>query len=355
MVFQKSNSNKLTNMRVTHFIAIIALSLCFGCKNGTKSENTTDNSDSINVKKVSLRQEWFPNSNYCGAVFAMNKFAQSNNIKIDIVPGADNIDPVKMVISGQNDFGDAGADRVLEAIEKGADLVIIGVVNLNSPTCFLSKKEKNIKNPMAFQNHSVGILTGTSTEYVYRAMVKKLKLNTSTIKEKEVPFELQTFLLDEYDVRPAFIYDEPVSLDIQNVKYDIIEPKDYGISFLGTVYFTRKELVENNPEIVQSFVNSIADGWSATLKYPETAIEMLKQYDKTLDENRELKSLLKGKEYFQGKDNKILWADLTDWQEMIKNLQDLGKIKTIKIENCVNNSFLEKYYKSLELKKNTKE
>ncbi|MCX6318594.1 MAG: ABC transporter substrate-binding protein [Bacteroidetes bacterium] len=342
-------------MKAKHLTLLCLALVCFSCQNKKKKNNQVKElSDSTVIQKVSLRQEWSPNSNYCGVIFAKNKFAEPNKIEIDIVPGAENIDPVKMVISGQNDFGDAGADRVLEAIDKGADLVIIGVVNVNSPTCFLSKKEKNIKTPLDFQNHSVGILTGTSTEYIYRTIVKKLKLNPSKIKEKEVPFGLQTFLLDEYDVRPAFIYDEPVSLDMQNVKYNIIEPKDYGVSFLGTVYFTTKELIEKKPDLVQSFINSIADGWSATLTYPEAAIELLKKYDKTLDEKRELKSLLKGKDYYQGKDNKILWADLSDWQGMVKNLQELGKIKTIKLENCINNSFLENYYKSKEIKNGSK-
>lgn len=339
-------------MKTKNLLFISILLVCFSCGNN-KSKNDAGNQTTkeANFPKVSIRQEWFPNSNYCGVVYAKEKFAKLNNIDLEIVPGADNIDPVKMVISGENDFGDAGADRVIEAISKGADLVIIGVVNLNSPTCFISKKDKNIKTPYDFENHTVGILTGTNTEYIYKALVKKLNLNQRKIKEIEVPFDLGTFLLDQYDVRPAFIYDEPVSLDLKNIQYDIIEPKIYDISFLGTVYFTRREVIKNNPELVQSFINSVADGWKASLLYPETAIKYLKQYDKDIDENRELNSLIKGKDYFKGKDDKILWADLSDWEGMLKILKDLGKIQAIDLKNHLDNSFLESYYKQINVKK----
>lgn len=339
-------------MKAKNLFLIGIIFIFFGCGND-KSKNVS-NKQTIkekDVPKVSIRQEWFPNSNYCGVVYAKEKFAKQNNIDLDIVAGADNIDPVKMVISGENDFGDAGADRVIEAISKGADLVIIGVINLNSPTCFVSKKDKKIKTPFDFENHSVGILTGTNTEYIYKALVKKLNLNQKKIKEIEVPFDLGTFILDQYDVRPAFIYDEPVSLDLKNIQYDIIEPKNYDISFLGTVYFTRREVIKNNPELVQSFINSVADGWKASLLYPETAIKYLKQYDKDIDENIELNSLVKGKDYFKGKDDKILWADYSDWEGMLKILKDLGKIQEIDLKHHLDNSFLESYYKQMNVKK----
>lgn len=338
-------------VKILFFISILFLLYSCGNENNKNNSNKQPDVKEKSLQKVSLRQEWFPNSNYSGAVYAKEIFAKQNNIELDIVAGSYNIDPVKMVISGENMFGDAGADRVIEAISKGADLVIIGVVNLNSPTCFISIKDKNIKTPYDFENHSVGILTGTNTEYVYKALINKLDINQAKIKEMEVPFDLGTFILDKYDVRPAFIYDEPVSLDLKGIKYNLIEPKNYGISFLGTVYFTRGEVIKNNPKLVQSFINSVADGWKASLKYPETAIKYLKQYDESIDENRELNSLIKGKDYFKGKDDKILWADYSDWEGMITILKELEKIQDVDLKSHLDNSFLENYYKQVKLRK----
>jgi NitT/TauT family transport system substrate-binding protein len=324
-------------------IIIIALStLVFSCNNSPKTESKT----------VTVRQEWFPNANYAGELVAAKEFAKEENIEIKIEAGSDNIDPIKLVLSGKNDFGVVGADKVLLANEAGANLVVIGVINYNSPTCFLALDNKQIKTPKDFEGKTVGVLTGTATEYVYRALLSKTGIDAKKLKEVEAPFDLATFIAGSYDVRPAFIYDEPVSLDMQNLKYTIINPSEYGVSFIGTVYFTTKKMIGENPEIVQSFINSVAKGWEKSLKQPSVAIKYLKEYDPNIDANRELKSLEKGLSYFTGYKNEVLTADMPHWEQMSNTLVDLGLLKNSDLKNVVNMSFVSKYHQN---KKNGKE
>lgn len=296
--------------------------------------------------EVTLIQEWFPNSNYSGALFASREFAPKHDLTLRVLPGADNVDPITQVISGNATFGDASADKVLLANQKGADLVVIGVVSLNSPTVFITKWEKNITRPQQFEGHRVGVLSGTNTEFVYRSLVDTLRLNKKKIREVDAPFDLTSFIVaDAYDVRPAFIYDEPVSLDLKGIKYHVIEPKNYGIAFIGTVYFTKRSTINKNRELVQQFVFSVADGWRAALKHPGDAIRFLKEYDKNIDPSRERMSLEKGMPYFQGKEGKILWADPQDWEEMAKALKKLGQLKPdFQLADSIDNTFLAAYY-----------
>jgi ABC-type nitrate/sulfonate/bicarbonate transport system substrate-binding protein len=321
-----------------------ALVLISSCQNKQKKTIKDDTS----LREVSLRQEWTINSNFAGAVFAQNDFAQHYGLKLKIEEGSDQVDPVKLVLLGQDNFGDASADKVLVANDKGADLVIIGVISYNSPTCFIAKKEKKIYVPKDFENKTVGVLSGTNTEYIYRMLLKNNNINSDKIKEVDAPFDLNTFVVaDAYDVRPAYIYDEPVSLDLQNIKYTVIEPKNYGIHFIGTVYFTTREYITTNPDIVQAFINSVADGWTAAIKYPKRAIELINQFHE-IDTIREYASILKGLDYYRGKENKILWADESDWDEMVKSLIDMKVIKSFNYNKTIDNSFLEKYYSSNE-------
>ncbi len=326
-------------MRVRQFLgrafttAILMISLA--CTRGEKQPS-----------EVTLRQEWFPNSNYAGALFASREFAKKHNLVLKVVAGSDQIDPVAQVISGHDMFGDASADKVLLANQRGANLVIIGVVSLNSPTVFLSKAEKRIRTPKDFEGRRVGVLSGTNTEYVYRTLVNKLRLDKRRIKEVEAPFDLTSFVVsDAYDVRPAFIYDEPVSLDLKGIRYTLIEPKNYGISFIGTVYFTKRETIEKHRQMVQDFVSAVTDGWRAAIRYQEDAIRLLKEYDKNIDSNRELLSLKKGEPYFRGKAGRILWADTEDWEEMVGALKNLRVLKNdFQVSASLDNSFLQTYY-----------
>ena len=333
--------------------SLFAVLLTSGCDRGKPTGSQT-----AQPTVIKLRQEWFPNANYAGALFAAREFATNNGISISIQRGSDTIDAVKMVMAGTDQIGDAGADKVLDAIDKGANLVIIGVLNLHSPTCFMAPKRLHVLSPKDFEGKKVGVLPGTATEYVYRALMKKAGVNMQLVNEKkDAPFDPATFFAGDYDIRPAFIYDEPVTADLKNLEftnrfeYDIVEPKLFGVQFMGTVYFTTKRYATQNREAVQGFIDAAADGWRAALKYPDRAIQYLKDFEPTTDVRRETMSLEKARPYFEGKDGKVLAADLADWQEMTKILTELGVVHDIDISKCVDSTFVNNYYFKMEKKR----
>jgi NitT/TauT family transport system substrate-binding protein len=318
----------------TSILALSALVFLNSCTSEKQSESK--------LTPVSVRQEWFPNANFAGEVVAMYETDSIHGLDLTVEAGSDNIDPIKLVLAGQNDFGVVGADKVLMANEKGADLVVIGVLNYKSPTVFLTKKNSNILTPNDFINKKVGILTGTATEYIYRSMIGKSNVDTSksTIQEVEAPFDLTTFIAGQYDVRPAFIYDEPVSLDIQKIEYNVIRPEDYGVKFLGTVYFTTKKMVAEHPEIVRNFIKVVSEGWALSIQNPEKAIDYLLRYDNTLDKGRELKSLVKAIPYFEGFNSQLLYCPQENWDEMAKTMIGLKLLQKNNSKTVVNNTFI---------------
>lgn len=319
--------------KYTLVLSSVILLICIFCTNKKQPKA---------LSQVSLRQEWFPNANYAGELFAMYETAKHYGLELKLEPGSDQIDPIKLVLSGQNDFGVVSADRVLSANENGADLVVIGVANMNSPTCFISKIEKKITTPADFKDHSIGVLTGTNTELIYKILKRKANLTDKDVKEVEIPFDLATFVSGQYDVRPAFVYDEPVSLEIQGIKYNLIKPADYGVHFLGTVYFTKRSTVEKRPEVVQSFVNALQEGWTKSFQDPQLAIKYLKQYDKDIDENRETLSLRMAMPYFQGINGKPLSCNYNSWYDMAVSLKGIGFIKNFDYKRTVDTTFVNK-------------
>jgi NitT/TauT family transport system substrate-binding protein len=315
------------------FLPLI-LVLIVGCKN----------SKNKNIQKVNLRQEWFANASYLGEVVAINETDSINGLKINLIEGADDVDPIKMVISGSDKFGVCGADRIFTGNEKGADLVVIGVVNYINPTVFIAKAGLNVHTPKDFEGKRVGVFTGNNTEMIYRTLVRKAGLDKSKITEVEAPFDLGSFIAGAYDIRPAYIFDETVSLDKRGIKYSVVKPQDYGVSFIGDVYFTKRSTVENEPELVQKFINSIAQGWEIALKDPEKALKYLAAYNKTIDINRERASFKAGINYFKGENGKVLTSDIQKWKEMGNDLKGLGVVKAFDVDKFINNSFIDKYH-----------
>lgn len=318
------------------FIVLISI-LLFSCTNNSRKTGSISTS-------ITLREAWFPWAGYAGEVVAEN-IAKEYNIDFKIAQGAEDIDPIKMVISGTNDFGIASAENLVLANQKNANLVAIGVLNYKSATCFIALKDKNIKTLKDFERNKVGVLTATETETIYRLLLAKNKIDESKIKEVEAPFDLTTFLsTNAYDIRPAFVYDEVVTLDQKGIEYSIIKPEEFGVQMIGAVYFTTKKMIDENPKKVQAFVDVIAEGWKKSIKNPEMAIKMLKVYDPNIDAKREFASLKKGLEYFAGEEDKVLFASDSTWNALKNDLVFLNKITPeYDIKNSYNNSFITNY------------
>lgn len=299
-------------------------------------------------QEISLIEAWHPWTGYIGGLYAEEIADSLFGLHFKIEDGADNIDPVQMVLADKYLFGVAGAEAVVAANSNtNADLVVIGVVNYKSATCFLSLAEKNIHTLKDFQGKKIGILEGTETETIYEALKKRKNISISKEDEISVPNDIQTFIVGKYDVRPGFTYDEEVTLQMKNIKYNIINPERYGISILGGVYFTRRKTIEQYPELVQQVVSSIALGWEKALLNPEKAVKLLVNHDPDyLDEKRENLAFEKGLDYFKGEDDLVMYASDRSWSNFNDVLKMIGRVpKEFDIRKSYDNSFVMQFHR----------
>lgn len=298
------------------FVLILLVSSC-GKPNKKTGTSTT-------ITNISLRQEWFPSACYAGDIEAAELAELNENISIEVHIGSEELDPIKMVISGENNIGISSLDRVVEANNKGADLIAIGVVNYISPTCFISLEKNRLTEIQDFKNYKVGVFTGNNTEMIYELLLKSKGIDRKEINEIEASWDLNSFINDIYEIRPSFIYDELVSLDLQDIKYNVLYPSDFGVDFIGPVYFTKKEFYNNNKDLLKRFLKITIEGWKNAIDNPEKSIKKLKNFSKDIDETREVQSLIKGSPYFLGENGKPLFVSDDKIMKMGKNLEDLG-------------------------------
>ena len=277
MVYIKLNNYDMKLKIKISILGILSLFLT-NCKVNNDCDNYSSKME-VNSKGetiIKLQQQWFPNSGFAGELYAQNVTDSSYNLDIKIIPGSDQTNIMQLVKSGKVDFGVAGAEQVIQANQDNDNFVIVGVINYKSLACFISKKERNIFVPKDMEGKKIGTMEGSPVDLIYKAL--KHKENLVMPKKNEIPTQwvLTGFTQEKYDVYPAFVNDEPITLNSQGIELNYIYPSNYDINFIGTVYFCKKELVECNPEIVQKFVNSISQGWELALKNPKKSIQYLK-------------------------------------------------------------------------------
>ena len=303
---------------------------------------------------INLRQEWFPYSGFAGEALAAANYASEFGVTLNLLAGGETVDPIKMVLSRQDDMGVASGDILMKAIADGAPLVAIGVANDRSPTCFLSKTSSGIVKPQDFPGKRVGVLKGTNTERIYRLMLARNKINPADITEIDAPFELNTFILGQYDVRPAFVYDEPVTLENSNIAVNTILPTDYGVNFVGTVYFTRREVIAQRRDALVRTLASLIAAWraTATASGQHLAIDALKKAFPEIDTARELNSLKIAAPYFGGPmgSNRPLTVTPSHLADTLAGLQELGEVKKpLQISQVWDESLLNEAYRLVKI------
>jgi ABC-type nitrate/sulfonate/bicarbonate transport system substrate-binding protein len=284
---------------------------------------------------ITIQQEWFPFAGFAGEVSGAKRFASRHELKVNVLPGSEQIDPIKLVLSKSSPVGVVSGDLLVSAVAKGAPLVAIAVVNERSPTVFIVDDKSSIKSPADFPGHKVGLLAGTNTERIYALMMKRSGVDRSNVKEIQIPFDLQTFLMGAYEVRPAFIYDETVSLQQQGRTFRLIKPEDFGVHFVGTVYFTSRDYLASHRSDIVKLLATLNDGWKFALANPADAISDLKESFPDLQADREIRALEMGRAYFANAHSQPLVSTRENWQKMIAGLEELGVIQknTITPEN----------------------
>lgn len=295
--------------------------------------------------QASIRFGWIPSASFSGEISGMRKFAESHNLDLKCEAGGPGMNSIQLVQTGQNTFGTLAADEVLAANDKGADFVIVGVINYISPGGFVSLLDKNIKTPKDFEGKKVGLLPFGSTTLLYESLLKKNNVDKKRIQEITVSPDLKPFLSGAYDVHPVFVYDETVTLDQQGIKYNLIEPKDFGVRFKGPVYFCKRETLEKNPELVRAFVETMAEGWDYAIKNPDSAVAMLKEFAPEVDVVRERQVLAKAIPYYSAYNSQPINSDQESWKEMVTELKDLKVISNdVDLNRVVQLKFINEYY-----------
>lgn len=314
-------------------IAIVAIA-----KNGNQESGTQ--------LKGKIQFSWLPTGSFAGDAVGIKKYASKHNLILEGEFGGPGINPVQLVSSGRSDFGWIAADEVFAANEKGADLVIIGLLHNKVPAGYASKVEKNIKTPKDLEGKKVGVLPFGNTTFVYEHILKKNNVNRSKISEITIGPDLKPFLNDNFDVYPIFVYDESVDLDKEG-KFNIIRPEDFGVTeFKGGVYFTKRETLEKSPELVKAFIETMADGWNYAIKNPEEAIKFLDEIAPGVDVKRETEVLKRGIPYFTAYNNQPINSDYESWKKMIVALKDLKVItKDVDLTKVLQFEYINAYYK----------
>jgi NitT/TauT family transport system substrate-binding protein len=215
----------------------------------------------------------------------------AENLDVKFEMGSPELNPVKMVASGQNTFGVLGGPDTLQvARSKGQPLEAVSVIHRNSNfPCLITLKKSGITKLEELQGKKIGFFYGhISTDVLHNLLHK----NNIKYTEVDVGFDYNQLIAGQIDAEWAFTVTAGLDLPAKGVEINIISPADYGIVTQGYTIFTTDNTIKSQPDIVLRFLRATLRGIKDTVENPQEANKTLVKRDPKLDEALSLKRLL---------------------------------------------------------------
>lgn len=254
---------------------IACFSLLLGC---SKSDGGKQSSEG--PAQVKLALNWLPDPEF-GGFYAGREdgLFKKNGIEVEILGGGAGTPVVQMVATGQVEFGITGADDIIVARARGADIIPILAVFQKSPQAIMAHASRGAKG--------ISDVLGSGTLAVELGLpyVAFLKKKYGFDKVKIVPYDggVARFVNDKDFAQQCFITSEPLAARQKGADPSVFLIADEGFNPYLVVVIAKKSLWTEKPELVRAFRRASIEGWRAYLADPAKGNAVIAKLNAAMD------------------------------------------------------------------------
>jgi NitT/TauT family transport system substrate-binding protein len=329
----------------TAFVACVVMILMlsvYGCAKPAEQQP---------LEHVTLELKWLHQAQFAGNyVAADNGYYADEGLNVTIEPGSLEVPPLSAVADGKADFGITGADELMLARAKGLPLKAIAVIYKINPLCAYSFKKSGITKPQDFIGKTIGIKraadgTPLNSGIIYAAMMSKLGINRSRIKEVDIGYDAADLLAGRTDVSTGYIINEPDQVIMAGYDVNIILFADYGTNVYADVLFAREDTLTDRPDLVVRFLRATLRGWQYAIEHENETLDITMRYAANQSREHQAYMLRRSVPLIHTGDSYIGMMEKQRWQDLEDLLLDQNILaKRIDVDDAYTNEFLNNIY-----------
>jgi NitT/TauT family transport system substrate-binding protein len=303
-------------------------------------------SPAMALDQVTMRLDWVFGSEHSGIFVAQQKgFFRDEGIDLQVLPGEGSSVTVKLVGTGDVEFGYATADQAVLAADRGLPVVTTAVILQSNPTAVIFPKETGIKTLKDLYGKRLGLQVKSAVERQWRAVVKKNDIDTTKISE--VPADLsiaKLIIAKRIDAGIAFAFNDGLQVAAEGIDMDWIYFRDLGLPMYSTGLIVNQNTIKKNPDLVRRFTRAFVKGWAYAKDHPDEAYSLTVAANPTLDNKYNRLKLPAVLELTQSDDTKahgIGYSTPEGWKALMNTMVSLDLIKKpLDLEAVSTNQFL---------------
>jgi len=276
--FIKKMLKRENKMRKIVFLFLLLFAVVILFTNCSKSSNNC-------TKDLILQLNWINDPTFTGEYIAKERSWITSKLNVNIKEGGSGINPIAMLLTKKAHFAVIGADKALIAISNGTPIKIVSIDLQRNPVGWIARQELKIVSFDEIKGREDVILgdkAGTETSAILKLVLERKNM---TIKPKAVSFDFSYFITKPKVIYPVYLNEEPVKAtlihNIPIVEIDPAEDRNGGIKLYGNVVITSEEFFVSCKDIVDRFIEGLADGWEYANNNKEEALKIVMRYVKS--------------------------------------------------------------------------
>jgi polar amino acid transport system substrate-binding protein len=225
------------------------------------------------LEKDVLRLEWKHQFEFAGFYAALEKgYYKDIGIDLEIKEFEEGINISEEVLSGEATFGISSSALILERL-KNKPVVLIGSYFKQNALALVTKPE--IKTPFDLKNKKIMALDWEMGHTSLGVMLKDYGINQDNYTFIKHDFKTDKFINGQVDAMSIFTTSQPFELDKLGIKYNILNPANFGIYSYDVELFTSEMVINKDLEKVKNFVNATNKGWVYAFENKEEIIDLI--------------------------------------------------------------------------------
>ncbi|MDY7003431.1 MAG: ABC transporter substrate-binding protein [Cyanobacteriota bacterium] len=287
--------NYINRRQFLHYSSLaISSTILTSCATLNDSNSTAKNNH--NLDKVTYGTNWYAQAEHGGFYQAIaTGIYEDYGLDVTIKMGNAQVNGTQLLVGGAIDFYMGFGIEAISAVEAGIPTITVAAIFQKDPQVLIA--HPGVGNDSLEQLKGKPILVSSLSEKGYWRFLQT-KFGYTDDQRRPYNFSVAPFLLDKNVIQQGYLTSEPFTIEKKGgFKPVVMLLADYGYEPYATTIATTTKMVENNPDLVQRFVDASIKGWYSYLENPEPANQLIKKDNPEMTDELLAYSLEKMKEY----------------------------------------------------------